>query len=120
MITGWLLKVVIVLAVIGVVFVEVGSPVIAHFQVDGAAHDAADDAASSLFHGGDADTARAAADQDAAKEGATVESFTIDNDNKTVHLRLFKQARSFVLKKVSWFKKWYEVRVSASSSGPTS
>jgi hypothetical protein len=120
LITGWLLKIVVVLALIGVVFVEVGSPVIAHFQVDGAAHDAADDAASTLFHGGSQDAARASADQDAAKEGATVEAFDVGADGKSVHVRLFKQARSFVLKKVSWFKKWYEVRVSASSSGPTS
>lgn len=120
MIAGWLLKVVVVLAVIGVVFVEVGSPVIAHFQVDSAAHDAADDASSNLFHGGNPDTARDAANQDAAKEGAMVESLTIDPDGRTVHVRLLKHARSFVLKKVGWFKKWYEVRVSASSSGPTS
>jgi hypothetical protein len=118
LITGWLLKIVIVIAVIGAVFVEVGSPVITHFQVDGAAHDAADDAASSWFQKKDQTLAQDIASQDAAKEHATVESFVID-DNNVIHVRLFKQARSFVLKKFSWAKKWYEVRVSASSAGPT-
>jgi hypothetical protein len=118
LITGWLLKIVIVIALVGVVMVEVGSPIITHFQVDGAAHDAADDAAAAWFQRKNMDEAQSIANQDAAKEHATVESFTIDDSN-VVHVRLHKQARSFLLKKFGWAKKWYEVRVSASSAGPT-
>jgi hypothetical protein len=118
LITGWLLKIVVVIALVGLVVVEVGSPVITHFQVDGAAHDAANDAAADYVQRHDVDGAKSIAEQDAAKEHATLDAFAVD-DNNIVHVRLSKQAKSFLLKKLSVAKKWYDVSVSASSSGPT-
>jgi 5'-3' exonuclease len=118
-ITGWLIKIVVVIALIGVVIVEVGSPVITHAQVDGAAHDAADDAAAAYFSNHDPETAQQAAQTHADKEHATMESFAIDPDTGRVTVKLSKQARSFVLKKFSQTRKWTIIRVTASSTGPT-
>jgi len=119
LISGWLLKIVIVIAVVGLALVEVGSPVFTHFQVDGAAHDAANDAAAAWLQHKDPQEAQDRANQDPQKESASLEYFNIDQSSGVIHVRLFKQARSFVMKKFSWAKKWYEVRVSASSAGPT-
>jgi hypothetical protein len=118
MITGWLAKIVIVIALGGLVAFEGGSPLITRAQVDGAAHDAADDAAAEFFQTRNVDSARAKAQVIADKEGATIEAFTIDDATGRVHLTLFKQARSVVMKKLSQTRSWYEVRVSADSTGP--
>lgn len=117
MITGWLLKIILVVGVVGFLALEVGSPVIVRAQLDGAAHDAANDAAAELLHSRNADQARAMADTDAAKEGATVQNFQID-DKGVVHVTLEKQARSVLLKNIDRFKSWYDVRVSVTSAGP--
>ena len=116
MITGWLFKLVLSLAVIGFLAVEAGSPVIVRAQVDGAAHDAADAAAAELLHARNADTARAVAEQEAADEGATLDAFEIDGQG-VVHVTLVKEARSVLFKKWSKLANWYRVRISVTSAG---
>jgi len=115
-ITGWLFKVILVIGVVGFLILEVGSPLIVRAQIDGAAHDAANDAAAELLHSRNPDQARATADADAAKEGATVQNFQID-DRGVVRVTLQKQARSVLLKKWDTLKSWYDVRVSVTSAG---
>jgi Flp pilus assembly protein TadG len=116
-ITGWLVKIVIVIAALGFLGVEVGSPVIVRAQVDGAAHDAADDAAGDYFQHHNEDTAKALAQQDASDKSATLESFDVKPETGLVTVTLTKQARSFVLKKIKRFKSWYQVRVTVTSAG---
>jgi hypothetical protein len=117
-ITGWLVKIVIVVGLLGVGVLEAGSPLITRAQVDGAAHDAADDAATEYFQGHSPETAQAVAESVAAKEGAKLESFQIDEATRTVTVKLVKEARSLVLKKFKQTKSWYVIRVTASSAGP--
>lgn len=117
MITGWLVKVMIGIALLGLTVVELGSPVITRAQVDDAAHDAADDAASEFAATRNFDRAREIAQQIADDEGAELQEFTLDDQGR-IHVRLFKEARSIVLKKLSQTKSWYEIRVSATGSGP--
>jgi hypothetical protein len=118
MITGWLFKIVITVAVLGLVAFEGGSPLITRAQVDGTAHDAADDAAAEYFQRKDPDGAKAVAQQIADKDKATLEDFAIDPATGQVTVRMFKQARSVVLKKWSQTKSWYEIRITAKSKGP--
>jgi hypothetical protein len=117
-ITGWLVKIAIGIAVAGLLFVEVGSPLITRAQVDGAAHDAADDAAAEFFQhpGSGEDAARNIAQQVADDKGMTMEAFSVDDAG--VHVTFFKQARSVVLKRFSQTRSWYQIRVRASSAGP--
>jgi hypothetical protein len=117
-ITGWLVKVMIGIALLGVAAVEIGSPIITRAQVDGAAHDAADDAASEYFATRNIDRAREVAQKIADDEDAELQEFGLDEQGR-IHVRLFKEARSIVLKKISQTKSWYEIRVSATGSGPT-
>lgn len=119
MITGWLVKIVVVVALIGLVAVEAGSPLITRAQVDGAAHDAADDAAADWFQRHDFDAAKAVAQAVADKEHVTLEDFTVDEDTGRVQVKMFKQARSVVMKKLSQTRSWYEIRVTADSTGPS-
>lgn len=117
MITGWLIKIVVVIALVGVVVVEVSSPLITKAQVDSAAHDAADEASLDYLNGHNVDRAQQVAQADADKDHATLEHFELDPDTGKVTVTLFKQARSFILKKFTQTRKWTEVRVTATSSG---
>jgi Flp pilus assembly protein TadG len=115
-ITGWLLKIVLVIGLIGLFAVDAGSPLIVRAQVDGAAHDAANDAAAEYLQSRNADAARAKAEADATKEGASIEKFEIDNQG-LIHVTVYKRARSILLGKWNKLKSWYDVRVSVTSAG---
>ena len=117
MITGWLLKIVVMIALVGGAAVELGSPVITRAQVDGAAHNMADDATASYFQNRDEEAARKVADEIAAKESVAIEEFAVLEDGR-VRVKVFREARSLVLKNVSQLKSWYEVRVSAVGETP--
>jgi hypothetical protein len=115
MITGWLVKLIASIALVGFLGVELGTPVIVRAQVDGLAHDAADEAESVLRDRG-IDAAKQAAADIAAKDSATVEEFTTDDQGR-VHVTLHKEAKSYLLKKWGRLESWYDVRVSATSEG---
>jgi hypothetical protein len=114
-ISNWLLKLVIGIALAGFVAFELGSPLVTNAILDGQAHDAADDAAREAFQSRDADRARAVAQQDADNDRAKLVAFNID-DQGIVHVTLSKQAKSYVLHNFGPTKDWYDVRVSASAT----
>lgn len=118
MISGWLFKIVLTIAVIGFVAVEGGSPLITRAQVDGAAHNIADDATAEYFQKHDEAAAREVADELAADEEVVIEEFSIDPESGVVTVKVFKEARSVVLKKWSTTKSWYEIRVTATGETP--
>jgi hypothetical protein len=114
MITSWIVKIVVGLAVAAFLVVELGSPLLTRATLDGSAHSAADDAAHEMFQSHNQDQAKALALKDATDDGAQLEQFGID-DQGTVHVTLFKQARSYVLHKFEPTRNWYNVRVSATA-----
>ena len=114
MIGRWLLKLVVGIALAGLVLFELGSPLVTKTILDGQAHDAANDAAHEYFQNHDPDRARAIAQQDADDDHATLTAFDID-DQGTVRVTLSKQARSYVLHNFGPTKDWYTVRISASA-----
>ena len=114
MISRWLLKLVIGIAIAGFVLFELGSPLVTRTIVDGQAHDAATDAAKDYFSGHDVDKARAAAQHDADGDVATLAAFTVDEQG-TVHVTLSKKAKSYVLHNFGPTKHWYDVSVTASA-----
>jgi len=118
MISGWLIKIVVTIALIGLVAFEGGSPLITRAQVDGTAHNMADDATAEYFQRKDEATARAIADEIAAKEEVAIEEFTVDPATGVVTVKVFKQARSLVLKNWGPTKSWYEIRVTAAGETP--
>ena len=114
MISRWLLKLVIGIAIVGLALFELGSPLLATTVLDGQVHETADDAAHEYFQNHDPDRARAIAQQDADDDHATLTAFDID-DQGTVRVTLSKQARSYVLHNFGPTKDWYAVRISASA-----
>lgn len=114
MISRWLLKIIIGVAVVGLILFELGSPLVETAILDGQTHDAANDAAHEYFQNHNLDRAHAVAQQDADDDHAKLDVFTID-DQGTVHVTLSKQARSYILHNFGPTKHWYDVRTSATA-----
>lgn len=118
MITGFLMKIVIGLVVLGFAVVELGSPLITRAQLDGVAHDAADAAGFELRSRGSEEAARMEAERVAAENDATLLDFT-RLDQFTVKVKVQKEARSFLLKKWDQTKDWYLPDTTATSQRGT-
>jgi hypothetical protein len=114
-ISGWIVKLVVGIAVAGFILFEVGSPVVTRTILDGQTHDAASDAAKDYFSGHDVDKARAVAQQDADTDHATLTFFGVDEQGN-VHVTLSKKAKSYVLHNFGPTKHWYDISVSASAT----
>jgi hypothetical protein len=113
-IVGWLLKIVLGIAIVGLLAVEGGSPLITRAQLDDIAHDAADNAALDLLDKRDPERARKIAEDIVIEKGAALTEFRVETDR--LHLTVQKQARSWLFKKVDQLKDWYDVEVSVSAS----
>jgi hypothetical protein len=113
-ITGWLVKVVLGIALFGFAAVELGTPLIVRTQLDGVAHDAADDAAFVVRDQRSAEAAEQAAVARAAKDNAEVTEFSVDPQGR-VRVTVRKQAKSYVLKNWDRAKSWYDVKATATS-----
>ena len=116
MITGWLVKIVVVIALLGVAAVELGSPLWTRAQLDGLAHDAADEAARIYTNSGDVQEAREAAEALAKDDGAVVTQFFGPDNQGKMHVTVFRDAKSYLLHKFGPTKDWYAVSVEAEAS----
>lgn len=115
MITGWLAKIVIGIALVGFLAVELISPVAVRAQLDGVAHDAADNAVLHLLdHPDEVERARLIADEIAREKDAALTFFDVGTNGVTVTVE--REARSFLLKKVEQLESWYDVEVTASAA----
>jgi hypothetical protein len=112
MISRFLAKVVISIVVLGLAAVELGSPLIVRLQLDGLAHDVADESAFTLSQSRNAGSARATADQIVLDRGASLRSFEIDGAG-AVNVTVAREAPSLVLKRLDKVKSWYDVSVAA-------
>ena len=116
MITGWLVKIVVVIALLGLAAVELGSPLWTRAQLDGLAHDAADEAARVYEKTGDGQKAREAAETLAEDDDAVVTKFFGPDTQGTVHVTVFREARSYLLHRFGPTKDWYTVSVEATAN----
>ena len=114
MITGWLVKIILGIALVGLAAVELGSPIVMRAQLDGVAHDAADAAELELQSRGDQEAAKAEALRVAEENDATLEEYSVDQAG-AIKVTVRKEARSFVLKKWSQTKSWYDVKVTVTN-----
>lgn len=116
MITGWLVKIVVVIALLGLAAVEFGSPWWTRAQLDTVAHDAADEAARVYKNTGDTLKARQAAEALVKDDDATLTAYTGPDNIGEVRVTVFRQAKSYLLKKFGPTKDWYAVSVDATAS----
>ena len=115
MIGGWLAKIVIVIALLGLAAVELGSPLWTRAQLDGIAHDSADEAARVFKDTRKTDEAKKAAETQAGEDGAVVTGYSGPDNQGRIHVTVFKQAKSYVLHNFGPTKDWYDVSVEASA-----
>ncbi len=118
MITGWLVKVVVSIALVGFLAVELGAPLVTRAQLDDLAHDAADNATLEILNSRDIERARAVATEILVDKSATLKEFAV-NDQGGITLTAEREARSFLLKKWDPMKSWYLVSVKVTSDRKT-
>lgn len=117
MITGWLVKIVLGFALVGLAVVEGGSPLVTRAQLDGVAHDAADDAARTLQDSNDFGRACQVAQEVAARHNAYIGVGECKATQGEVTITVHKQAWSMFLKKWDTTESWYDVSITVSSRG---
>jgi len=105
-ITGWLLKLVVSLAVVGVFAFEAGAVIVARVTVDTVAGDAAGEAASAYGRTGSADDARSAAVEYVHSHGGSMTGFTIAPDGRSISVTVEKRAKTLFLHRIGFSKSW--------------
>ena len=108
-------RILISIALVAFLAIEFAPGVILRAELDGWAHNAADDAAAALVNGGP-DDARAAANHDIAlHKDVSITSFT--TDNRTVSVTVAADGKSYFAG-VPALKAWFHVSASASQTQP--
>jgi hypothetical protein len=112
-IAGWLVKVIVGIALLGFAVVELGSPLVARAQADDAAHEVANEAALRLEVNFTEQTLQDACKAEAAEHDVTLVGCGFDTPTVEVRVTVTKHARSFLLDKFDATKDWYDVEASA-------
>jgi Flp pilus assembly protein TadG len=102
--------------VLGAAAFELGSPYWARHEASQAARAAASAGARSLATTRDTKAAEATAARVASADGAVLEGFT-QRPNGTVEVTVSKEAKSYLLRRFSATRDWYEIKESASATG---
>ena len=113
MIGGWLVKVIVGIALLGFAVVELGSPFVARAQADDAAHEVANEASFRLRDNFTQQSLDDACASEAAEHDVELVACTFDTPTNEVRVTVLKHARSFLLDKFDQTKDWYEVEASA-------
>jgi hypothetical protein len=109
-----LAKIVAAIALVGFAVIELGSPLWTKAQLDGTAHNAANDAAYAFGRTNNRDQAYEAALDDVNGGGAKLDEFFFD-DAGVVHVTVSKRARSYLLHNFEKTRGWYEVHLRATA-----
>ena len=113
MVGGWLIKVIVGIALLGFVVVELGSPFVARAQADDAAHEVANEASFRLRDNFTQQSLDDACASESADQNVTIVACTFDTPTDEVRVTVSKHARSFLLDKFDATKDWYDVEASA-------
>jgi hypothetical protein len=103
---GWLLKIVLLLAILGVAAFETGAIIVAKATVDRVTIDAAQEAGQVLASSHDLTKAREAADKVAAKDGVIVTGLRVIDGGKHVEVTCSKKASTFIVQHIGFLKRF--------------
>lgn len=107
---GWIFKIVVLLAILGVASFETGAIIVSKVTVDRVAIDASQEAGRVYAGSRDADKAEQAAKQVAAKDGVSVTGFRIIAEGKYVEVTCTKKASTFIVQHVGFLKRFATAR----------
>jgi hypothetical protein len=110
---GWIVKVIVGIAVIGFAAVELGSPFVARAQADDAAHEVANEASFRLRDDFTEQSLQDACTSESEEHDVVLDSCTFDNETQEVVVTVTKHARSFLLDRFDATKDWYVVDATA-------
>lgn len=110
-VTGWLFKLVLSLAIVGLVAFEAGALVVAHVSADSAANEVASEAAFAAARGGSEKAADTAAREEAARQGVRLIGLSLAADGTYVTVIVEKTAKTIFLHRISATRSWTKVRV---------
>lgn len=104
-VTGWLVRLILSLAVLGLGLYEAGAVIVAHIAADQVSSEAAREAGAVFGTTNRKTPAREAAADIAARSGATLESVEFVRD-EVVLATVTKTAPTLILGRIGFFKKW--------------
>lgn len=105
-ITGWLLKLVLSIAIFGLVAFEAGAIVVAKVTIEDIAGDAVAAAAQEYSSASDANAAEKAAREIAEAKGAVLEAFSVVENGKAVVVTVSKPAKTLFLHRIGATSGW--------------
>lgn len=117
MISGWLVKIVLTVGVLGLIAFELGTPQVIKVQLDGVAAQTALEGRLQWERSGGTcqnDELRQVTEKEAARGHAKVQACSVDHDG-TVRVTLYRRAKSFVAYRWKRMYTYYDVRVTKSS-----
>lgn len=115
MVSGWVVRLVLSLAVVGLLLFEAGSPLITRVQLDGIAAEAARQANREFDKSGSTTSARKAAEEEAQASGAALAAFAVDENSAAVTIT--RVAPSVIFGRWDKTKGYYNVSVNGVSEG---
>lgn len=117
-ITGWLLKLVLSIAIFGVCAFEAGAIVVAKVTIESTAGEAAQEAAIAYGRGGALDEATEIARDIAEREGAALESFDVTQNGQKIVVTVSMRAKTLILHRIGFTKDWTDARSTRSRGVP--
>lgn len=115
MISGWLVRLLVSIAVVGILLFEAGSPWVTRVQLDGVAAEAARQGLREFDKSRSEARAKKAAEDEAAESGAVVTVFELDKDRAAVTVS--RRAPSLIFGKWDKTTGYYDVSVEGASEG---
>ncbi|MDP9297012.1 MAG: hypothetical protein M3O88_10010 [Actinomycetota bacterium] len=108
----------IVIAVVGVVALDGGAIVVTKLGVSDAAQQASFDGAERYKATGDIREAESAANATASGQGAKLVRFVLNKSTGAVTVTLTKKAPTIFVQRLSFTKKWGQIKVTDTSAAP--
>ena len=105
-VTGWLFKLILSLAIFGVAAFEVGAIVVAKATIETVGSDALEEAVTAYRPAGDLEAARDAAEAEAERQGAILEVFDRDPNTTEISVQVSKQAKTLFLHRIGFTEDW--------------
>ena len=118
MVSSWLVKLVLGIVVAGLAIIELGSPLVAKAQLDGSAHEVADEVALRVNRSTTKNQLKDLCDEEASTRSVEVLSCELvpsQGAAGVIKVEARKEARSLILKNLGATEDWYDQRITVTA-----